>query len=568
MRVESAYNFDGPFDDSLSAKDSQPSKKLIPLQLPKISGTAFKAKHKARSVETKPKYKEELIAAIDVGANAIRLEIARGFSDGCIESVHQERDPVRPGEGLFQTGIISQTVVDRLIGVLRRYAIICKRYQAHVRAVATSALREAKNRDEIIRRAKCEAGVVLEVISGKEEARLMCLGVLSGRSPKTRSLCIDIGGGSTEVAGAIGEHPTKLWSLAIGSVRLTEIFKSRGEITAKQLRLLREFAREAVKESLPAGIRGFPSVALGSSGSIRAIIANAAAEGTAHATAEQISHTVEKLARMDSKERHQRFDTRRAEVIVAGAVILEALAHHLSLRAVTAVDRGLRHGVLVDLVRKRFRDVEDSSLLDAARSLGRRFYFDEEHALQVTKLAVTLFDQLAGLHRLPMAVRPYLEVAAVLHDIGHAVSYQKHHRHTEYLVRNGDIPGLSDHERDIVARIARFHRRSPPDLNHPAMEGLAPREARFVRKLATLLRIADALDRSHAQPIGNMRTTVAGGRVSITLATHGPADLELWDVGHEAQLFQKVFHVSLAVTAPASHPKGSKGVTNRFKLVT
>jgi exopolyphosphatase/guanosine-5'-triphosphate,3'-diphosphate pyrophosphatase len=509
----------------------------------------------ARSARTKPAVTETLIAAIDVGANAVRLEIARGFSDGSIESVHQERDPVRPGEGLFQTGIIPPVVVDRLMGVLRRYAIICKRHQARVRAVATSALREAKNKDDIIRRAKREAGLDLDIISGKEEARLMCLGVLSDRPPKARSLCIDIGGGSTEVAGAIGEQPTKLWSVAIGSVRLTELFKSQGEVSAKQLRLMREFAREAVKESLPAGISGFPHVALGSSGSIRAIIAYAAAEGTAHATAEQISQTTEKLAYMDPSERHQRFDARRADVIVAGAVILEALAHHLSLRAVTAVDRGLRHGVLVDLVRRRFRNAEDSSLLNAACSLGRRFYFDEAHALQVRKLALDLFDQLAGLHQLPMAVRPYLEVASVLHDLGHAVSYQKHHRHTEYLVRNGDIPGLADRERDLVARIARFHRRSPPDLHHPAMEGLNTGEARIVRKLATILRVADALDRSHAQPIGKLRAIVGGGRVSVYLTTKGTAELELWDVNHEAQLFRQVFHAPLVVTASVSHAK-------------
>jgi exopolyphosphatase/guanosine-5'-triphosphate,3'-diphosphate pyrophosphatase len=507
----------------------------------------------------KPKTTEILIAAIDVGANAVRLEIARGFSDGSIESVHQERDPVRPGEGLYQTGVIPAVVVDRLIGVLRRYAIICKRHQARVRAVGTSALREAKNREDIIRRVKREAGLVLEAISGKEEARLMCLGVLSGQPPKARSLCIDIGGGSTEVAGAIGERPVKLWSVAIGSVRLTEIFKSHREVSPKQLRLMREFAREAVEESLPAGIRGFPRVALGSSGSIRALIAMAAAEGTAHATAEQISHAVEKLARMYPDERHKRFDARRAEIIVAGAVILEALANHLSLHAVTAVDRGLRHGVLVDLVRRRFRDVDDSSLIDAARWMGRRFFFDEAHAMQVATLAMAMFDQLAGLHRLPMAVRPYLEVASVLHDIGHSVSYQKHHRHTEYLIRNGDIPGLADRERDIVARIARFHRRSPPDLHHPAMEGLSPGEARTVRKLATLLRVADALDRSHAQPISKLRAEMHGGKVALRLFTQGPADLEVWDVEHEAQLFHRVFSAKLAVTTAVSRHARAAG---------
>jgi exopolyphosphatase / guanosine-5'-triphosphate,3'-diphosphate pyrophosphatase len=504
-----------------------------------------------------PKTNEAIIAAIDVGANAVRLEIARGFPDGTIELVHQERDPVRPGEGLFQTGVIPEHVVDRLMGALRRYAIICKRHHARVRAVGTSALREAKNRDAIIARVKRETGLVLEAISGKEEARLMCLGVLSGRAPKARSLCIDIGGGSTEVAGAIGERPAKLWSVAIGSVRLTEIFKSHRQVSPKQLRLLREFAREAVEDSLPAGIRGFPIIALGSSGSIRAIIASAAAEGTAHATADQITKAVEKLARMDPEERRRRFDDRRAEVIVAGAVILEALARHLKLHAVTAVDRGLRHGVLVDLVRRRFRGDDDSSLLDAARALGRRLFFDEAHGTQVAALAGALFDQLAGFHRLPMAVRPYLEVAAVLHDIGHSVSYAKHHRHSEYLIRNGDIPGLSDHERDLVARIARYHRRSPPDLNHPGMENLAPGEARVVRKLATFLRIADALDRSHAQPIAKLRAHATAGTVALQVKTTGLADLELWDVANEAQLFRKVFGARLVVHASSVRRAGA-----------
>ncbi len=489
----------------------------------------------------RPKANDTVIAAIDVGANAVRLEIARGGPDGSIEVLHQERDPVRPGEGSFQTGVMPKHVVDRLVGALRRYAIICKRHHARVRAVGTSALREAKNREDIIRRVKRETGLVLEAISGKEEARLMCLGVLSGRPPKARSLCIDIGGGSTEVAGAIGEKPTKLWSVDIGSVRLTELFGSHREVSPKQLRLLREFAREAVEDSLPSGLPSFPRIALGSSGSIRAIIASAATEGTAHAASEQITKTVEKLARMDPEERRRHFDDRRAEVIVAGAVILEALVRRLKLHAVTSVDRGLRHGVLVDLVRRRLRSADDSSSLDAARLLGRRLFFDEAHGNQVAVLAGALFDQLAGVHRLPMAVRPYLEVAAVLHDIGHSVSYPRHHRHSEYLIRNGDIPGLSDHERDLVARIARYHRRSHPDLSHPGMENLSVGEARVVRKLATLLRVADALDRSHAQPVAKLRAEVKRGWVVLHVAATGPTDLEQWDVANEALLFRKVF---------------------------
>src|SRR5215468_4150746 len=166
-----------------------------------------------------------VFAAIDVGTNAVRLEMARPKRDGSLEIVHEEGDPIRPGEGVFKSGAIP-------------------RHGAQVRAVATSAVREAQNKDEIIRRARDEAGLDLEVVSGKEEARLICLGVLHGKPRTARSLCIDIGGGSTEVATAVGEEPTELYSVAIGAVRLTEIFQADGDISPKRLRLIREYARE------------------------------------------------------------------------------------------------------------------------------------------------------------------------------------------------------------------------------------------------------------------------------------------------------------------------------------
>lgn len=485
------------------------------------------------------------IAAIDVGSNAVRLEIARGYPDGSMELVQQERDPVRPGEGSFQTGIIPEYVVVRLLTVLRRYVLLCKRHRARVRAVGTSALREAKNREAIITRIKNETGLLLEAISGKEEARLMCLGILSGRPIRSHSLCLDIGGGSTEIAGAEGETPTHLWSVAIGTVRLTELFKGQGEISDKQLKLMRGFAREAIGDNLPGGIPKFPRWAFGSSGSIRAIVAHANSDQSQTATASELSKVVDWLADLGVAGRLQYFEPRRADVIVAGAIILEALVNHLKLLKVTAVDRGLRDGVLVDLLRKKFQDDGPPSILETACILGRRFHFDESHARQVTRLALAIFDGMASIHHLPYVARTYLEAAAALHDIGHAVSYQKHHRHSEYLIRNGDIPGLSDRERDLVARIARYHRRSPPDLNHPGMDGLMVGEARLVRKLATILRIADALDRSHAQPITTLQASRSGSAMVVRLAAQGPMDLELWDTEREIALFKKVFGMGL-----------------------
>jgi exopolyphosphatase / guanosine-5'-triphosphate,3'-diphosphate pyrophosphatase len=482
-----------------------------------------------------------VFAAIDVGTNAVRLELARPLPDGSLEIVHQERDPVRPGEGVFRTGSISRPVADRLLSTLRRYGALCRRHRAKVRAVATSAVREARNRDEIVRRARVEAGIDLEVISGQEEARLICLGVLHGKPEHARSLVIDIGGGSTEVVSAVGDRPIHLWSVAIGSVRFTDLFSVAGKTGPKRLALMRSYAEEVFREVLPERMTPPARRALGSSGTINAVVSFAAAAGTAHATARQLSRAVDKLADLGVEERRQRFDPQRAEIILAGAVLLEAIVLHLRLESVSAVDYGLRDGLLFDLVRRSRSSPDDHSLVDATIAMGRRFHFDEQHAMQVTRLALSLFDSLRSLHRLPEATRSILEVAALLHDVGNAVSYQRHHKHSYYLIQNADLPGLTDRERELVARVARFHRRSPPERGHDTMESLTGPEFQMVRKLATLLRLADSFDRSHHQPVRRLATAVRSRAVAVRLYSKAPVDLEIWDAEREAALFRRVF---------------------------
>ena len=177
----------------------------------------------------------------------------------------------------------------------------------------------------------------------------------------------------------------------------------------------------------------------------------------------------------------------------------------------------------------------------------RRFSFGEAHSLQVSKFALALFDSLATLHQLPAAARPSLEAAALLHDIGHAVNHQRHHKHTQYLIQNVDLPGFSERERALVAAIARFHRRSHPEPTHEAMAGFTPGEVRWVRKCSTLLRVADALDRSHHQPVHGITASTRGRTVVLQVKTKQSVDLELWDLAHEEALFREVFGRSLVV---------------------
>ncbi len=479
-----------------------------------------------------------VVAAIDVGTNAVRLEIARVLPDGAVETLHQERDPIRPGEGVFATGRMPPDAEDRLVATMRRYAALCRRYHARVRAVATSAIREAKNGPDVARRIRREAGVALDVVSGREEARLICLGVLRGRPAGARALVVDVGGGSTEVAAAVGEEPKALWSVPLGAVRLTEIFGASGRLPASRLAALRSFAAEAFREAIPrppARVR----TALGSSGTIGAVV-DFAAEGGRSATRREVSRAVDALARMSVSERRRRFEPRRAEIVVAGAVALEAAMDHLGLAAIAAVDTGLRNGVLVELARTDGR-TQDASSADALVEFGRRFAFDEAHSRQVARLALELYDALAPLHRLPSSGRRLLEAAAVLHDVGHAVSPTAHHKHTYYLVSNADLPGFSDRERQLVALVARFHRRSAPSRRRADLEHLSSSELRTVRKLTAILRVADALDRSHGQPVRALSIGARRSDVRIGISARAPIDLELWDAEREAVLFRQVF---------------------------
>lgn len=485
--------------------------------------------------------RQTLLAAIDVGTNAVRLKVARALPGGSLETLHEERDPVRPGEGLYRTGAMPAEVADRLMATLARFADTSRRYGAHVRAVATAAVREAKNRRDIVARARDEAGVELEVISGQEEARLICHGVLRGRPADAPALIVDIGGGSTEVVSALGEQPQQLWSVPVGAVRLSEIFASRGRVQEHTLGLMREFAAEAMRDMLPQRIDDAPSSALGSSGTIGALVQFAAPKGSSHATLGQLERAVEKLASMSTAERRRAFDPRRAEVIVAGAVVLEQVMRRLGLRSVTAVSQGLRDGVLMDLLGRVVGAPVDHSLPDAALAMGRRLRFDEPHGTHVRTLALTLFDALGPLHERPRFDRDLLEVAALLHDVGYAVSHHKHHKHTHYLLLNTDLPGLTLREREVLALVARFHRRTAPTRDHAALEHLTGEEFQTVRRLSTLLRVADALDRSHRQPVRSVRVKTTAEAVVLRLETRAAVDLELWDLENETALFRRVF---------------------------
>jgi exopolyphosphatase/guanosine-5'-triphosphate,3'-diphosphate pyrophosphatase len=322
------------------------------------------------------------------------------------------------------------------------------------------------------------------------------------------------------------------------------MFGLEGKIARDRLALVRTYAAEAFREALPRRF-AHPRQAIGSGGTINAVVAFAASKGARRASRRELQRAVDRLAALSAAAGRRHFEPRRAEIIVAGAVILEAAVVQLGLDAVQAVDTGLRNGVLVDLLRRTAPSADDRSAAEAALALGRRFDFDEPHGLHVGALAVTLFEDLAPLHGLPFGARRVLEAAAVLHDVGNAVSFHRHHKHTQYLVANADMPGFANRERELVALVARYHRRSHPDPHRADLAHLRPAELVLVRRLVAILRVANALDASHQQHVRSLRAAARGPVVTVTLRARGALDLELWDAAREARFFQEVFRKRL-----------------------
>jgi exopolyphosphatase/guanosine-5'-triphosphate,3'-diphosphate pyrophosphatase len=304
-----------------------------------------------------------VFAAIDVGSQAVRLKIAR-HTRSSLERIHRRRIPLRSGEHAFGGGQLPPELVDRLISALSTCADDCLRHRATVRAVATSSLREAGNRHEVLARIRRQTGLELDVISGPEEARLVCLGVLEGKPRDINSLCVDLGGGSVEVALARGEHPIELHSIPAGALRLAR------EVATHSPGELRAAAARAAS-ALPAGLaRLSGGVAVGSSGTIRALV-QFVTEGTREVIhRRELASAVDELAAMDRRERLRWFDPNRAEVIAAGAALLEAVLERLDASVLHATKRGLRDGVLIELSRTSNRSLTQSKVVRNIRPLA------------------------------------------------------------------------------------------------------------------------------------------------------------------------------------------------------
>jgi exopolyphosphatase/guanosine-5'-triphosphate,3'-diphosphate pyrophosphatase len=512
----------------------------------------------------------DVLAAIDIGTNSIHLVVAR-FSDTGkrFEVVEREREMVRLGSSGGDMRELEPEAVERALAALARFRQVAEVHGARVRAVATSAVREAENRDELIGRARSEAGVEVEVVSGVEEARLIHLGVLHAVPVYDQQLLlVDIGGGSTELlVGKQGEILTAR-SLKLGAIRLTTRFFDGDLVHPGAV----DACRRHIRATLAPVVRdvrrlGF-EVAVGSSGTVAALCSMAAARrdqaaprtynGFTLAAGELTAAVADITAAPGAKERAKLagLDSGRADIILAGALILDEVVAALDIDELTYSDFALREGVLADTWRRthggslhHLSDLRRRSVLHLAELMDE----DPDHSAQVARLALALFDGLAPRHGLGDAARELLEAAALLSNVGLFISHAQHHKHSYYVIRSTEhLLGFTDREIELIALIARYHRKSEPKAKHPEFAALDADDQHAVACCAAILRIAIGLDRNHASRVRDVRLRDAGDRaLVIEVVPDGDADvsLELFAAAQRRDLLESVLDLDVTLEA-------------------
>jgi exopolyphosphatase/guanosine-5'-triphosphate,3'-diphosphate pyrophosphatase len=501
------------------------------------------------------------IAAIDIGTNSVHMIVVQVRPDLSFEVIDREKEMVRLGAGGLDGRSLTPTARTAGLQTLAKFKRLADSHKVdEIVAAATSATREADNGGDFIGEVQRETGIKIRVISGTEEARLIHLaagyGVDIGGTP---AVVIDIGGGSVEITLGPATHLTQGQSFKLGVIRLTERFVKSDPLSERdERRLVKHINKELGSYVDGIAQRKFERV-IGTSGTILSL-GSLALNEEGGANPEELRnrrvsvktmHRIRKrLSEVDLEARLHMpgLDPRRADIAVAGSILLDTILRRLNAQQLTLCDLALREGLVLDYIHRntsrirkveRYPDVRRRSIVE----LGERCRYWPDHAQQVARLALALFDQTRAVHQLGDREREWLEYGALLHDIGVHISYEKHHRHSYYLIKNGDLRGFDPMEIEIIALIARYHRQAAPKKSHDGYGTLKGGQRRMVRALSAMVRLAEGLDRSHSQAISGVDVFPRGDDYSVHLRSSGDAELELWAaVRHAAPLEKLLGH--------------------------
>src|SRR6266545_1947015 len=475
------------------------------------------------------------IAAIDIGTNSIHMIVVKVRPDLSFEVIDREKDMVRLGAGGLDGRALTQTAMAAALQTLAKFRRLAESNKAdEIVATATSATREAENGGDFIAEVGRQTGIRVRVISGTEEARLIHLAAGYG---------VDVGGGSVEITLGTATHLTHAKSFKAGVIRLTERFVKSDPLSRQNERRLVKHLNREMGSYLDLIARSRFDRVIGTSGTILSLGALAlTGDGeppgdlrNRRVSAKALRRLRKQLVAADIEERLHMpgLDPRRADLSVAGSVLLDTILRGLGAEDLTLCDLALREGLVLDYIHRnsarirkveRYPDVRRRSIVE----LGERCGYWSEHAQQVARLALSIFDQTRSVHGLGDREREWLEYAALLHDVGVHISYDRHHRHSYYLIKNGDLRGFDPREIEVIALVTRYHRQATPKKSHEGYGDLSNTLRGTVRMLSAIVRLAEGLDRSHAQALAGIDLFPRGDDYLARLRANGDAELELW----------------------------------------
>ena len=527
------------------------------------------------------------IAAIDIGTNSIHMIVVQLRPDRSFEVVDREKEMVRLGAGGLGGRALTEASMMAALQMLSKFRRLAESHDVdEIVAAATSAVREAENSREFLTSVRQRTGIRVRVISGTMEARLIHRAAVYGVDVADgAAVVIDIGGGSVELTRGTSTKVQVASSAKIGVIRLLERFIGTDPLAVRDERRLTKYIENEISHTVQHILKlGFDRV-IGTSGTILSLGQLAASESGAvdsddlrhrRVSAKQFRRVRRDLTRMTLSERLRLpgLDPRRADLAVAGSILLDTILRALGAKELTLCDLALREGLALDYIHKnkariehveKYPDIRRRSVIE----LAERCDYEAEHANQVARLGLALFDQTQPTHGMGDREREWLEYAAALHDIGMHISYGRHHKHSYYLVKNGGLRGFEPQEVEVIGLTARYHRRGLPKRSHDNYGGLPAGLRRTVKALAALLRVAENLDRSHEQSVAALEVVPGGKDYLLRIRSTGDAELELWSAQRSVAPLEKVLRriVRFEVDRPLTRSTPTRRTSRRIESV-
>src|SRR5881396_3043297 len=497
------------------------------------------------------------LAVLDIGSNSIHMILTEIQPDFSYKILDRFKDVPRLGEETFTTGSFSSGAIAKGTEVVRTLATLAhNRGFTRIEAVATSA--------DLIEAIEHETGIQVRVVTGLEEARLIYLGVRHSMDfGDSNVLIVDVGGGSVELI--VGNRHTLLHasSLKLGAIRLNDLYLKK-DTSSDALKRLEKAVEAQLKPTLPRFKKvGFEKL-VGTLG----MIGNLAEVMHLQKTGRPIPQlnlarfslkdiiAVEKLLRETSPKRRNEIpglDPKRADLLLPATIVLRTIMERLDIGELTVSDKAIREGLLYDFIDRHRDGIQAEQDIPNVRRrnvmhLARSCQYDAVHAHHVAKLCLQLFDQTASIHKMGEREREWLEYAAILHDIGYLINSRQHHKHTYYVIKNSDLAGFTVDEIELIANVARYHRRALPEDDHRNLKDLDAKHRETLTVLGGILRLADALDRSHFGVIQSMRCTATPEALDINLTATDDAALELWAARDRKELLAQGLNRAIRLT--------------------